>query len=99
MKLASIDIGSNAIRLQVVKVYKDKDLVSFKNLQLLRFPLRLGHDVFSRGEITLVTKEKFIKLMSTFKHLIDLYEVEDYYAVATLAMREAVMEKQLVNRL
>ncbi|MFD2727675.1 Ppx/GppA phosphatase family protein [Hyunsoonleella rubra] len=90
MKLASVDIGSNAIRLQVVRVYEDQDLVSFKNLQLLRFPLRLGHDVFSKGEISPATEEKFIKLMSTFKHLIDLYEVEGYYAVATSAMREAV---------
>ncbi|MBC3758729.1 phosphatase [Hyunsoonleella sp. SJ7] len=89
MKLASVDIGSNAIRLQVVRVYEDQDLVSFKNLQLLRFPLRLGHDVFSKGEISPATREKFIKLMSTFKHLIDLYEVEGYYAVATSAMREA----------
>ncbi len=95
MKLAAIDIGSNAIRLQVVKVYEDEDLVSFKNLQLLRFPLRLGHDVFSRGEISPLTKEKFIKLMSIFKHLIDLYEVEDYFAVATSAMREAVNGKEI----
>ncbi|CAZ94347.1 Ppx/GppA phosphatase family protein [Zobellia galactanivorans] len=99
MKLASIDIGSNAIRLQVVKVYEDEDLVSFKNLQLLRFPLRLGHDVFSQGEISQPTKEKFIKLMSAFKHLIDLYEVEDYYAVATSAMREARNGKEVSDHI
>ena len=99
MKLAAIDIGSNAIRLQVVKVYEDEDLVSFKNLQLLRFPLRLGHDVFSRGEISPLTKEKFNKLMRTFKHLIDLYEVEDYYAVATSAMREAVNGKEISRQI
>ncbi len=99
MKLAAIDIGSNAIRLQVVKVYEDEDLVSFKNLQLLRFPLRLGHDVFSRGEISPLTKEKFIKLMRTFKHLIDLYEVEDYFAVATSAMREAVNGKEISRQI
>ncbi|MBT2161261.1 Ppx/GppA phosphatase family protein [Zobellia barbeyronii] len=99
MKLASIDIGSNAIRLQVVKVYEEDDLVSFKNLQLLRFPLRLGHDVFSKGEISQPTKEKFVKLMSTFKHLIDLYEVEDYYAVATSAMREASNGNEVSNQI
>ncbi|CAM4364407.1 phosphatase [Zobellia roscoffensis] len=99
MKLASIDIGSNAIRLQVVKVYEEADLISFKNLQLLRFPLRLGHDVFSKGKISEPTKEKFIKLMSTFKHLIDLYEVEDYYAVATSAMREASNGKEVSSQI
>ncbi|CAM3592716.1 phosphatase [Zobellia roscoffensis] len=99
MKLASIDIGSNAIRLQVIKVYEEADLISFKNLQLLRFPLRLGHDVFSQGKISEPTKEKFIKLMSTFKHLIDLYEVEDYYAVATSAMREASNGKEVSSHI
>lgn len=99
MKLASIDIGSNAIRLQVVKVYEDQDLVSFKNLQLLRFPLRLGHDVFSQGKITSTTMVKFIKLMTSFKNLIDLYEVQDYYAVATSAMREAANGKEIRDQI
>ncbi len=89
MKLAAIDIGSNAIRLQIVKVFEDNDLVSFKKLEFLRFPLRLGHDVFGKGRITTATLNKFTKLMQTFKLLIDLYEVESYSAVATSAMREA----------
>jgi exopolyphosphatase/guanosine-5'-triphosphate,3'-diphosphate pyrophosphatase len=89
MKLAAIDIGSNAIRLQIVKVYDEKDLVTFKKLEFLRFPLRLGHDVFNKGEISNKTRDKFAKLMQTFKLLIELYEVEAYSAVATSAMREA----------
>ncbi len=89
MKLAAIDIGSNAIRLQIVKVFEEKKLVSFKRLQFLRFPLRLGHDVFEDGKISKETLQKFTKLMATFKNLIDLYEVDGYNAVATSAMREA----------
>ncbi len=95
MKLAAIDIGSNAIRLQIVKVYKEKSLVSFKRLQFLRFPLRLGKDVFADGKISFATQEKFVKLMATFKNLIDLYEVEGYTAVATSAMREAKNGKSI----
>ena len=89
MKLAAIDIGSNAIRLQIVKVYEEKKLVSFKRLQFLRFPLRLGHDVFEDGKISKATLLKFTKLMCTFQNLIELYEVTAYSAVATSAMREA----------
>jgi len=89
MKLAAIDIGSNAMRLQIVKVFKEKNLISFKRLQFLRFPLRLGRDVFVDGNISSSTQIKFVKLMATFKNLIDLYEVEAYTAVATSAMREA----------
>ena len=89
MKLAAIDIGSNAIRLQVVKVFEEEDKVSFKKLEYLRFPLRLGRDVFRTGKITTPTIQKFVKLMNAFKLLIDLYEIQGYSAVATSAMREA----------
>ena len=89
MKLASIDIGTNAIRLQIVNVYEEGKLVSFKKLEFLRFPLRLGKDVFTKKKITPKTIERFTKLMHAFKLLIDLYEVDNYYAVATSAMREA----------
>src|SRR6218665_2967444 len=50
MKLAAIDIGSNAIRLQIsTAVVKEK--VLFKRLEYVRYPLRLGHDVFSANPI------------------------------------------------
>ena len=89
MKLACVDIGSNAIRLQLVSVIQEDHLVSFKKLQYIRFPLRLGKDAFSLGKIGDQTIERFAKLMRTFKLLIDLYEVDGYIARATSAMREA----------
>lgn len=89
MKLAAIDIGSNAIRLQIATVIEQDELVSFKSLEFLRFPLRLGRDVFKKGKISKSTIEKFSKLMQTFRLLVELYEVDASYAVATSAMREA----------
>jgi exopolyphosphatase/guanosine-5'-triphosphate,3'-diphosphate pyrophosphatase len=99
MKLAAIDIGSNAIRLQIIRVIRENELVSFKKLEYLRFPLRLGHDVFKYGEIGEVASDKFEKLMKTFKLLIDLYEVDAYYAVATSAMREAKNGKKIIQNI
>ncbi len=89
MKLAAIDIGSNAIRLQIVNAYDETELISFKSLEYLRFPLRLGHDVFNKGKITPATAAKFSKLMHSFRLFIELYEVDARFAVATSAMREA----------
>lgn len=89
MKLAAIDIGSNAIRLQVTSTIKTKGQLNFKKLEYVRFPLRLGQDVFNTGSISASKKSKFKKLMKAFKLLIDLYEVDDYMAYATSAMREA----------
>lgn len=99
MKLAAIDIGSNAIRLQIVSVYEEKDKVSFKKLEFLRFPLRLGRDVFKKGKIKKQTQERFFQLMKAFKILIDLYEVKAYYAVATSAMREAENGMEIIGQI
>lgn len=89
MRLAAIDIGSNAIRLQITQVTEFKGQVRFKRLEYVRFPLRLGLDVFSTGSLSPASQEKFIKLMHAFKLLLDLYEVDDSYACATSAMRNS----------
>ncbi|TRX51305.1 phosphatase [Fulvivirga sp. M361] len=97
MKLAAIDIGSNAIRLQVTTAIHSDDKLNFKKLEYVRFPLRLGKDVFSTGSISDTKAEKFKKLMHAFKLLIDLYEVDDYMACATSAMREADNGRSIVK--
>lgn len=103
-KLAAIDIGSNAIRLQVTSVIKYEEKTTFKKLEYLRFPLRLGQDVFEVSEdnpshrIGPERSAKFLKLMKAFKLLIDLYEVDDYLGCATSAMREAENGAALVEQ-
>ncbi len=89
MKLAAIDIGSNAIRFQISRVIDDASEIKIKKLEYVRFPLRLGQDVFISNEISAEREEKFFKLMKAFKILMDLYEVDYYMACATSAMREA----------
>ncbi len=89
MKLAAVDIGSNAIRFQISSVLDNGPKVIFKKLEYVRFPLRLGHDVFSTGKISQKSIDKFKKLMKTYKLLIELYEATDYMFCATSAMRES----------
>jgi exopolyphosphatase/guanosine-5'-triphosphate,3'-diphosphate pyrophosphatase len=97
MKLAAIDIGSNAIRFQVSSILDNGKRILFKKLEYVRFPLRLGHDVFSTGRISERSVEKFKKLMTAYKLLIDLYEVDDSMFCATSAMRESENGAQLVQ--
>ncbi|MEQ1585306.1 MAG: phosphatase [Cyclobacteriaceae bacterium] len=97
MKLAAIDIGSNAIRLQISTILDKGNKILFKKLEYVRFPLRLGHDVFSSNRISDKSKEKFKKLMKTYKLLLELYEVEDYMFCATSAMRESENGQELAD--
>lgn len=89
MKLAAIDIGSNAIRFQVSTVLDSGASLLFKKLEYIRFPLRLGHDVFTTGRISAKSADKFKKLMKAYRLLLELYEVDDYMFCATSAMRES----------
>ena len=97
MKLAAIDIGSNAIRFQVSSVLDKGANALFKKLEYVRFPLRLGHDVFTTGRISERSMGKFKKLMTAYKLLLELYEVDDYMFCATSAMREAENGQQLAD--
>lgn len=98
VKLAAIDIGSNAIRFQISSVLDTGPKVLFKKMEYVRFPLRLGHDVFSEGKLSKRSIEKFKKLMLTYKLLLELYEADDYMFCATSAMRESKNGKELVKQ-
>lgn len=97
MKLAAIDIGSNAIRFQISSVLDQGPRVLFKKLEYVRFPLRLGHDVFNTQRISDRSKAKFKKLMRAYKLLLELYEADDYMFCATSAMRESENGEELAR--
>ncbi len=99
MKLAAIDIGSNAIRLQITRILPHTDRgLSYKILENIRFPLRLGDDAFRMGEITFRNETKFIQLMLAFRTMLDLYEVDDVYGCATAALRDANNGERILKR-
>lgn len=98
MRLAAIDIGSNAIRLQVSTLLRYNERDTIKSLEYIRFPLRLGQDVFSEGKILPETEERFMRLMGAFKTLLDLYEVVAFRVCATSAFREAENGSKIAAR-
>lgn len=88
-KFAAIDIGSNAVRLKVHQVIRNNEKLIKKPLEYIRFPLRLGSDVFDGGYIRPETRVRLGKLLLAFKQLIDLYEVDQYMVCATSALRDS----------
>lgn len=90
MKLAAIDIGSNACRLLIDDVIADaKGKIDFVKIALVRVPLRLGFDVFDNGRISDIKAERLLKTIQSYKLLLDVYEVKHLKACATSAMRDA----------
>lgn len=98
LKLAAVDIGSNAARLQVSSVLSIAGKPKFKRIEYLRFPLRLGHDVFTNQSISAENEQRLIRLLQAFKILIDLYGTDAYRVCATSAFRDAVNKQEIVRR-
>jgi exopolyphosphatase / guanosine-5'-triphosphate,3'-diphosphate pyrophosphatase len=90
VKLAAIDIGSNAVRLFIARPLNIEDPeTDFKGVEFTRRPLRLGDDVFSNKEISKKKSDLLKKAMQAFSLLMEIYNVDAYRACATSAMRDA----------
>jgi exopolyphosphatase / guanosine-5'-triphosphate,3'-diphosphate pyrophosphatase len=98
LKFASIDIGSNAVRLLFCNIITHNGKTSIKKAELLRVPIRLGEDSFLHKKISLEKEEKLVIAMKAFKNLIDVYDAVDYRACATSAMRDADNRYDVVER-
>ncbi|MCM1368932.1 MAG: Ppx/GppA family phosphatase [Candidatus Amulumruptor caecigallinarius] len=98
---AAIDIGSNAVRLLIKKVDDEASELKFalKKQLLLRVPLRLGFDVFQKGEVSDKKSENLIRLMKAYKQLIRIYDVDRLRACATSAMRDAANGSELIKKI
>ena len=97
MKFASIDIGSNAVRLLFCNVIEDKGKTLYKKAELIRIPLRLGEDAFLHKRITRKKVDRLVTTMKAFKHLISVNEVTDHRACATAAIRAAENREEIIN--
>lgn len=99
MKLAAIDIGSNAARLLITEVDEnEKGTPQFNKLNLIRVPLRLGFDVFETGAIPKGKINKVIETIKAYKHLLSIYDVQYLKACATSAMRDATNADDIIRK-
>jgi exopolyphosphatase / guanosine-5'-triphosphate,3'-diphosphate pyrophosphatase len=102
LRLAAIDIGSNAARLLITEVLYDVNNSSsvpvFNKMNLVRVPLRLGFDVFEQGIISKPKMGMMLQTMKAFKHLCNAYEVEHIKACATSAMRDAKNASDIIRK-
>ncbi len=97
-KIAAIDIGSNAVRCQISAVLFYEGRYRLKRVEYVRFPMRLGEDVFATGQISLPKEEQFVKFLHSLKLLMEVHGVAHYLVCATSAMRSAANGPAIVAR-
>jgi len=76
MKLAAIDIGSNAVRLLIEEIIETKDGLHTQKVSFTRIPLRLGEDDFEYGAISHQKAVQLVKVMKAFTDLMEAQNVE-----------------------
>jgi len=98
LRLAAIDIGSNAARLLIADVLEYKGIAQFNKINLIRVPLRLGFDVFENAEISKRKRGMILQTMKAYNHLMNVYEVQHVKACATSAMRDAKNSADIIRK-
>jgi exopolyphosphatase/guanosine-5'-triphosphate,3'-diphosphate pyrophosphatase len=99
MRLAAIDIGSNAARLLISEVImRDNERPQFQKINLVRVPLRLGFDVFEEKVISREKEAMILNTLKAYKYLLDAYGVKHLKAAATSAMRDAQNSDEIIDR-
>ena len=97
IKYATIDIGSNAIRLLISNIYiNNSEHFSTKN-SLVRVPIRLGQDAFKNGKISKKNIQRLLDSMKSFKLLMKVHDVNKYLAYATSALRSSSNGKKIID--
>jgi exopolyphosphatase/guanosine-5'-triphosphate,3'-diphosphate pyrophosphatase len=94
VRLAAIDLGSNALRMAVVEVYSSD---FFLPLKLSRKPLRLGESVFGTGKVSADKMKETGKYFKRFAEIIRKYNVDYHFAVATSALRDASNHQEVID--
>jgi exopolyphosphatase/guanosine-5'-triphosphate,3'-diphosphate pyrophosphatase len=94
--MASIDIGSNAIRLFVGQQSKTGRI---RVLEDQRASVRLGKDAFSAGYIRPVTQAELEKALKHFRDVCEKLSVNQICAVGTSALRDSTNSKRVIHRL
>ncbi len=84
-KIAVIDLGTNTFHLLIATVTGK----TFDILVRERISVRIGKNGISKGLITKNAQSRALEAIRYFKEIIDKYEVENVYATATSAIRNA----------
>ena len=90
-----LDIGSNSVRMGIYQSGKTGPV----RLDMLEYPLRLGHEVFTTGHISPQTVRALSSVLRGYTQVMKEYGVSEYRAIATTALREAENRAYVLDQL
>lgn len=85
------------MRLLIANVIETENSIEINKNILIRIPIRLGEDVFTRKVISDEKMIALVNVLTGFKYIMRAYNVADYKACATSAMREAENKEDVVR--
>ena len=94
-RIAIIDLGTNTFHLLVVDISASDAQVLHKEKQ----SVKIGENGISYGKINKSAQERAIRTLQDFKQKMDLLEVQQTYATATSAFRNAVNGRALAEEI
>ncbi len=92
---AVIDIDSNALKMRISQLKKDKIV----DIDRLEYPVRLGHEVFTSGKISFESLRELSTLLHGYSETMKEYGVDQCEVVATTALREAKNRSYVLDQL
>ena len=95
-RFAAIDVGSYEIGM---KIYEISQKYGIKEIDNIRYVMELGRDTYTHGSISFELIEELCDVLYRFNDIMKEYEVHDYRANATSAIREAKNAHIILDRI
>ncbi|SFH99537.1 Ppx/GppA phosphatase [Tindallia magadiensis] len=94
-KIAVIDLGSNSIRMLLMKVYEDG---SYKMLDQVKDMVRLSEGMGEERTLKPLPIKRTMKTLKLFRRLLQVHQTDYVIPVATAAVRSAVNQKMFLEK-
>lgn len=95
-RFAAIDVGSYEIEM---KIYEISQKYGIREIDDIRHVMELGRDTYAHGSISFELIEELCDVLYRFNGIMKEYEVQDYRANATSAIREAKNAHIILDRI
>ena len=93
---AAIDVGSYELELSI---YEITAKTGIKRIDQVRHVLSLGSDTYVDGEISYQTVNEMCQVLSDFRRVMKEYQITEYQACATSAVREAKNKIRVLDQI